>query len=309
MFPGDNNDRLSSLLESLDPDMTGTVDYAAFCNLLTFRDLPTTSSVGLDDAVQLSVAELDLMEALTERVCSLGSEAVRCGTRILVDAEQVRFQPAIDNLVLNLMQQCNQQEPIIFNTYQCYRTDTPQRLRTDLARSERLSYHFGAKLVRGAYLESERALAKAKGYPSPLHETLADTHACYNGSVEYVMRRCSQNDKNNNNVVELVCATHNQESIEKAIGLMNELGMDKRNGPVHFAQLLGMSDNLTFNLGAHGYQAYKCAPYGEVDKAVPYLLRRAEENSAIAGSATRELGLLMTEVSRRLFPNFSKPTI
>ena len=305
LFFKDADDKLPGLLEYLDPDMTGSVDYITWCKLLSPRDLPEITANCRNPNGPLSQAtltndELDLMEAMMERAHSLAAEAVRCGTRVMIDAEQVRFQPAIDNLVLELQQKYNStndtDRPIVFNTYQCYLQDTASRLRVDIARSERFSYHFGAKLVRGAYLESERALAQEMGYPSPIHETLDDTHACYNDSVEFLMRHSQKTDQQ----VELVCATHNQESIEKAIGLMEELGVDKSDGPVHFAQLLGMSDNLTFNLGAHGYQAYKYVPYGKVEEAVPYLLRRAEENSAIAGSATRELALLMDEATRRV---------
>jgi len=214
----------------------------------------------------------------------------------LIDAEQVRYQPAIDNLVLELQRQFNTGDiPIIFNTYQCYLKDSPERLRTDVARSERFQYHFGAKIVRGAYMESERELAASLFLDDPIHATIEDTHNCYNESVEYLLEHSTKSELN----LEILCGTHNQNSIVQAINSMNKYGIDRSADTVCFAQLFGMSDELTLNLGKNGYRAYKYVPYGEVDEVVPYLLRRAKENSAIMGGAAIELGMLSTELKRR----------
>jgi proline dehydrogenase len=227
---------------------------------------------------------------------TLGEAAAKAGVRLLIDAEQVRYQPAIDNLVLELQRQFNvEDKPIIYNTYQCYLKDSPERLRTDVQRAERFNYHFGAKLVRGAYMESEREVAELSGLPDPIHESIEATHQCYNDSVNFLLRHSVESDK----MAELMCATHNQESIEKAIDAMNEYGIDRKGSTICFAQLYGMSDHLTFNLGKHGYRAYKYVPYGEVHEVMPYLLRRARENSAIVGGATLELNMIMQELRSR----------
>jgi len=241
--------------------------------------------------------EVDLLEAMYNRGRQLGEAAAQAGVRLLIDAEQCRYQPAIDNLVLELQRQFNvDDKPIIYNTYQCYLKDSPERLRTDVKRSERFNYHFGAKLVRGAYMESERELAETNGLPDPIHASIEDTHACYNDSVDFLLRHSVESDQK----AELMCATHNQESIEKAIDAMNKYGVDRKSSTISFAQLFGMTDHLTFNLGRHGYRAYKYVPYGEVHEVMPYLLRRARENSAIVGGATLELKMIQNELRNRL---------
>jgi proline dehydrogenase len=277
------------------------VDYISWSMMLQPKDLPKLTAgcrqVGPLALAAPSEEEIELIETMYERGHALGREAAKCGTRLLVDAEQVRFQPAIDNLVLELQRSYNStsDKPIIYNTYQCYLKDAYIRLQTDVKRSERFGYHFGAKLVRGAYMESERALAKALGYPSPIQDTIEDTHACYHDSVEFLLKHSKVSDKQ----VEVMLATHNQASVEKAIHLMNEIGIDRSDTTISFGQLFGMMDNLTYNLGKHGYRAYKYVPYGEVKMVMPYLLRRATENSAIAGSAGRELKMISRELYQR----------
>jgi len=298
------DEKLPELLELLDPCDTGTVDYITWTKLFTPQDLPrliaNLHGNGTLPNATLTEEELKLMEVMFHRAYKVADEAVKCGTKILVDAEQTRFQPAIDTLVFHLQQKFNSTEtaksPVIFNTYQCYLKDTVQRLRMDVERSERFSYHFGAKLVRGAYMESEKASAAMLHYPSPIHETVEDTHMCYNDSVEFLIRKSVESNRE----IEVMCATHNENSIRRAIQLMGELGIAKDSHSVYFGQLFGMSDNLTFNLGKHGYRTYKYVPYGEVKQVMPFLMRRAQENSSVLGNAKRELEFLKAEVWRRM---------
>ena len=226
---------------------------------LSPRDLPRITRACREQG-PLSMAtpteeELELIENMYNRGYALAEEAAQNGTRLLIDAEQVRFQPAIDNLVLDLQQKYNSTEksnfPLIYNTYQCYLKDAFDRLTIDVERSERFDFHFGAKLVRGAYMESERYLAKKGGYPSPIHDTIQDTHDCYNQAVDYLLQHASQ--KNGKNT-ELMLATHNRESIENAIASMNKHGISRKAATTAFGQLYGMADNLSFNLGKHGYE-------------------------------------------------------
>ena len=291
-------------MEILDPEDTGMVDYITWSKLLSPHDLPSiTKSCREHGPLQLATPtekEVKLIERMHERAHDLAEEAFQSGTRLLIDAEQCRFQPAIDNLVLELQQTYNATDksdiPIIFNTYQCYLKDVIDHIEMDLERSERFNYHFACKLVRGAYMESERAKAEKDGYPSPIHDTVEDTHKSYNDAVALLLNH----SVNTNKQVEVMCATHNQESIEKAIATMNECGIDRSAPTLHFAQLYGMSDNLTYNLGKSGFRAYKYVPYGEVAEVMPYLMRRAQENSSLMGNASRELSLLRSELFRRM---------
>jgi len=296
----DDEVRIQEIFEEFDPNDTGYIDYITWSMMLSPLDLPKivkscTYAGRLADACPTD-EEITLLNAMYNRGRKLGKEASKCGARLLIDAEQVRYQPAIDNLVLELQRQFNMgDKPIIYNTYQCYLKDSPERLRTDIARSERFQYHFGAKIVRGAYMESERELAASLFLDDPIHATIEDTHNCYNESVDYLLSHSTQSDLN----VEVMCGTHNQNSIVQAIASMNKYGIDRSADTICFAQLYGMSDELTLNLGKNGYRAYKYVPYGEVDEVVPYLLRRAKENSAIMGGATIELGMLSAELKRR----------
>ena len=154
-------------------------------------------------------------------------------------------------------------------------------------------------------MESERFLAKKAGQPSAIHDSLNDTHKSYNDAIQIALRHAAQqqqrrNDDNDNRSIELMCATHNQTSIEYAIHTMNALNIDRASKCISFAQLFGMKDNLTFNLGLHGYSAYKYVPYGDVTMVTPYLLRRAMENSAIRGGADDELQMVVNELRRRV---------
>jgi len=295
---------MPELMHILDPEGTGQVDYITWSKLLTPQDLPAITKscreTGPLERATPTEEEVELIERMHERAHSLAQEAFQSGTRLLIDAEQCRFQPAIDALTLELQQTYNAADktdmPIIFTTYQCYLKDIMEHLALDVERSERFNYHFACKLVRGAYMESERARAEKMGYASPIHNTVEDTHECYNDAVAYLVRHSLETDKQ----VEIMCATHNQESIEKAIAVMNKCGIDRSSPTLHFAQLYGMSDNLTYNLGKSGFRAYKYVPYGEVAEVMPYLMRRAQENSALMGNASRELSLLRTELFRRI---------
>ena len=296
--------KIENILNILDPYNIDAVDYIAWSKLLTPSDLPKLTAyckeVGPLALATPSQEEIKLYDNLEKRLITLAEEAYISGVRLFIDAEHLKFQPAIDNLVFNLQQKYNAKEktdiPIVFSTYQCYLKDTPQRMVTDLERAKRYSYHFAAKLVRGAYMIHEKERAKLLGYSSPIHDTIGDTHACYDEAVEYLLRYQSQN----NVKLEIMCATHNQASIEKAIILMNELHIQESSNTVHFAQLYGMSDNLTYTLGKNGFRAYKYLPYGLVHEVMPYLMRRAQENRGMLDGGSKEIDLLYREFRRRL---------
>eukprot|EP00591_Stephanopyxis_turris_P010761 CAMPEP_0195519864 /NCGR_PEP_ID=MMETSP0794_2-20130614/15655_1 /TAXON_ID=515487 /ORGANISM="Stephanopyxis turris, Strain CCMP 815" /LENGTH=585 /DNA_ID=CAMNT_0040649095 /DNA_START=332 /DNA_END=2090 /DNA_ORIENTATION=+ len=305
----DADKKITSLLKRLDPQNTNKIDYISWSKLLSPKDLPRLTSkcrkIGPLSIATPSDEEILLLEALHNRAHILCAEAAKYQTRLLFDAEQSYYQPAIDNLVLELMETYNSVTktsiPIVFHTYQCYLRDTHKRLRLDVERSYRFNYHFAAKLVRGAYMVGERERAMTMGYDSPIHDSIQETHDCYNDAMDYLLRQKQNREHNiSSSGLQVMCATHNQESIEKTINLMKDLNIPNNSSTVHFAQLLGMSDHLTFTLGKHGYLAYKYVPYGEVNEVIPYLLRRAQENSDMLGNANNELELLYGELKGRL---------
>ena len=303
----DGEESLNDIFDQFDPDGTGNVDYISWSMQLAPEKIPLITSrcrkVGPLARATPTEEEIELIQAMYQRGFELGTEAAKVGTRLLIDAEQVRYQPAIDKLVLDLQQTYNTQslsknKPIIYNTYQFYLKDAMERLEIDIQRAERFSFHFGAKFVRGAYMESERVWAAENGMPSPIHDTIEETHASYNDAVEYILKYSAEK-ADPRQQIELMVASHNQESIENAIEVMNAYDIDRKSSTICFAQLYGMTDNLSFNLGKHGYRAYKYVPYGEVSTVMPYLLRRARENSAIVGGAATELSMISEELRRR----------
>lgn len=300
----ETKDVLSLLLGGDDTHLDATVDAMLAATPDKQRMDYITWTSFLNPRFLLS-SDTFAIERLHQRAESLATEAARSSTmRLLIDAEQLRYQPAIEYLVWWLQRSFNNTQctsrPLIFNTYQCYLKDAESRLALDIRRAEQLGYHLGAKIVRGAYMESERALATSRGEPSPIHETSQATHDCYNRAVESALHYAQRHSSERR--TEIILGTHNQESVEKAITVMNALGIDRRDPTISFAQLFAMKDYLTFSLGKHGYAAYKLIPYGEVNTVIPYLVRRAQENSSISVGAGLELHLIIKELTRRLLP-------
>lgn len=210
---------------------------------------------------------------------------------LMIDAEESWIQNTIDNLALALMRKYNKNKAIIFCTYQLYRHDKLASLITDLTLAKVEGFILGAKLVRGAYMEKERKRASEMGYDSPIQIDKDSTDRDYNLAVSF----CLDNLKS----VNFVAGTHNQYSCEILIEKMEFNSIENNNSNIYFSQLLGMSDNLSFNLSNANYNVAKYVPYGPVKAVLPYLFRRAEENTAIAGQMGRELKLISSEIKRR----------
>jgi len=249
----------------------------------------------------LDEEERVLLAKLKQRAHSLAKTAESQGVRLMIDAENSYFQPAIDSIVSELQEEFNRDKPIIFNTFQCYLTDSHARLLKEIENSKRFNYKFAAKLVRGAYMVGERERAKELGIPSPVFATLKQTHANYNRALVDVLHKACVGSN-------LMVASHNQESVELAVQTMKDHGIDPKTGGVFFGQLLGMSDNLTFTLGQNGYNAYKYVPFGKVQEVMPYLIRRAYENSDVFGSVAFEQGMVANELLRRMKNPFGSPS-
>lgn len=223
-----------------------------------------------------------------DRVCK---KAHDLDVSLLIDAEESWMQDAADNLVLEMMRKYNKEKAIVFNTFQMYRWDRMDYIKKlkDMAASE--GFRVGAKVVRGAYMEKENDRAREKGYTTPICASKRETDENFDAAIEYMMEHLDQ--------FVLFAGTHNEQSCHKLIAQMQEKGVKPSDGNVWFGQLFGMSDHITYNLAAHGYNAVKYVPYGPVRDVMPYLIRRAEENTSVAGQTSRELALLQKERKRR----------
>lgn len=223
-----------------------------------------------------------------DKICQTASKA---GVGVFFDAEETWIQDAIDKLVVMMMKKYNKQRVVAYNTFQMYRHDRLAYLKKSFAHAEANGYLLGAKLVRGAYMEKERERAKTKGYPSPIQKDKAATDADYNAAVRFVVENYEKIASCN--------ASHNAESALLQAKLITEKGIDRNHPHLNFCQLYGMSDHITFNLAKAGYNVAKYLPYGTVRDVVPYLIRRAQENTSVTGDMTREYKLVLQEMKRR----------
>lgn len=222
------------------------------------------------------------------KVCKLAKEN---DVEVLIDAEESWTQQAVDDLVEDMMRTYNTGVPIVYNTLQLYRWDRLDYLKELHKRAKNEGFSLGIKIVRGAYMEKERERAKEKGYPSPICDTKEATDENFNNTLTYILNNLAD--------MSLFVGTHNESSSYLAMNLMNKFNIPKNDNRVWFGQLYGMSDHITFNLANQGYNVAKYVPFGPVKDVMPYLIRRAEENTSVAGQTSRELNLLKTEKERR----------
>lgn len=226
-----------------------------------------------------------------DRLHAICKVAVKHKVGVFFDAEESWLQDAIDHFVNLMMDDYNRESVIIYNTFQMYRADRLDYLKKSFRRAKKNGYMLGAKLVRGAYMEKERERAKAKGYPSPIHPDKAAVDEAYNKAVVFVVKNYEQIASCN--------ASHNEESALLQARLIEEQNLPKNHPHLNFCQLYGMSDHITFNLAEAGYNVAKYVPYGKVRDVVPYLIRRAQENSSVSGDMGREYALVLKEIKRR----------
>ncbi|KAM4631646.1 hydroxyproline dehydrogenase-like isoform 1-T1 [Discoglossus pictus] len=244
----------------------------------------------------LSEQENQQLQNSVRRLSRVAKHARARQVRVLVDAEYTYMNPALSLVTMAMMAQCNQSEPWIWNTYQCYLKDSFSLLSSDLEKAQSLGLCFGVKLVRGAYMDKERKLAKEKGYHDPIQPDWEATNKSYQRSLDKMLDLIAQDSERYN----LIIASHNEGSVLHAIRRMKDLGIDKYNGAVSFGQLLGMCDHVSLTLGQAGYLVYKSIPYGSVDCVLPYLVRRAQENQSVLQGIRKERDLLRRELKRRL---------
>ena len=223
-----------------------------------------------------------------EEVCQMAYDR---NVVLMIDAEETWMQDSTDDLVNSMMEKFNGKKAIIWNTIQMYRTGRLEYLAEDLARAKAKNYFLGYKFVRGAYMEKERARAAAMNYPDPIQPTKQGSDDNYNAAIDFVLHNLDK--------VSGFFGTHNEKSTELVMNKMDALGLEHDHPQIHFGQLYGMSDNITYYLGAQKYNVCKYLPYGPVKDVVPYLTRRAQENTSVAGQTGRELGLIDKELKRR----------
>ena len=240
---------------------------------------------------KLTDSEIKEYEKVKQRVFSISKEAHEAAQPLFIDAEESWIQPAIDALADENMALFNTQKAIVFNTFQLYRKDRLSFLKETIAKGKANGFHVGAKLVRGAYMEKERARSIEKNYPSPIQDTKQDSDKDYNLALEECIKQID--------MMGLCAGTHNESSSLFLVELLNKYSISSSDKRVFFSQLLGMSDHISYNLALANYNVAKYVPYGPVNEVLPYLLRRAQENTSVKGQTGRELGLIIKEKSRR----------
>ncbi|KAM7415743.1 hypothetical protein PAMA_018010 [Pampus argenteus] len=282
---------------------SGTIDMLDWNSLIDDRtkisDLLVAPNIELGELEPLlkefTIEEERQMKRILQRMDVLAKHAVENDVRLMVDAEQTYFQPAINRLTLEMQRIYNRDKPVIFNTYQCYLKDAYDNVTMDVELSRREGWHFAAKLVRGAYMYQERERAEEIGYEDPINPDYESTNRMYHRCLDYVLDEIAL--KRNANVM---VASHNEDSVKHTLRRMNELGLLPTENKVYFGQLLGMCDQISFPLGQAGFPVYKYVPYGPVNEVMPYLSRRAQENRGFMKGAQKERELLWKELKRRL---------
>ncbi len=239
----------------------------------------------------LTKEEQVAFDKMKNRYLVLSQAAYDNNVRLLIDAEDSWYQDTVDEVVYEMMEQFNKERAIVFNTYQMYRWASLQNIKQAHERAKAKGFVLGAKLVRGAYMENERERAAQHGYKDPICADKKATDDSYNNGLKYCVENIGQ--------IELFNGSHNEYSNQYLTELMDTYGLDKDDKRIYFAQLYGMSDNISFVLADAGYNVAKYVPYGPVKFVMPYLIRRAEENTSVAGQSSRELILLKKELLRR----------
>jgi len=297
----------------LDYSVEGQDDESSL-DATTAETLRTIAAAKGNSAIPFSVfkpsgvARMDVMEAVSQgrslnseeavawehargRVQRICAAAAAADVPVMVDAEESWIQPAIDAMVREMMQQFNREKAIVLNTVQLYRHDRLAFLREEAEHAKANGYHLGVKLVRGAYMEKERARAEERGYPDPISADKAAVDRDFNDALQFCMEHLDQ--------VSIVAGTHNEASTLLLARLMQDRRIARNDKRIHFGQLLGMSDNISYNMAAAGYNVVKYVPYGPVREVMPYLIRRAAENTSARGQTGRELTLIVQERKRR----------
>lgn len=249
----------------------------------------------INSKIKLTAEEENELKNVTERFDRICQAAFDANVSVMVDAEETWIQDAIDEMTEEMMKKYNLEKAVVFNTLQLYRHDRLAFLKVTVEKAKSENWFPAFKLVRGAYMEKERERAEKKGYTSPIHKTKNEVDRDYDSALDYCL--------DNFPFVSVFAGTHNEESSLHLVKKMQDKNIAKNDKHIYFSQLFGMSDNISFNLASKGYNVAKYIPYGPVKDVMPYLIRRAEENTSVAGQTGRELRLIISEISRRKHRN------
>jgi proline dehydrogenase len=278
-------------------ELVRTIEKAKDSKHIPFSVFKVTGlgSTDLLDKIQsgagLSNEEKDAFERVRNRVDRICRKAYENRVPVLVDAEETWIQEPIDDLAYEMMAKYNKEKAIVFNTYQMYRTDSLSNLKKSYQVALDNNYFLGAKVVRGAYMEKERERAATMGYPSPIQPDKESSDKAFNEALVFCVEHIDK--------ISVMCGSHNEYSNTFLAKLMAKNNLRNDDPRIWFAQLFGMSDNISFNLSRAGYSVAKYVPYGPVRAVMPYLLRRAAENTSVAGQSSRELTMIRKELKRR----------
>ncbi|XP_072455825.1 proline dehydrogenase 1, mitochondrial isoform X2 [Notamacropus eugenii] len=283
--------------------LSGTVDLLDWNSLIDNRTklsklllVPNMETGQLEPLLSHFTEEEDLqMKRMLQRMDVLAKRAMEVRVRLMVDAEQTYFQPAINRLTLEMQRRFNVEKPLMYSTHQCYLKDAYDNVSLDVQLAHREAWCFGTKLVRGAYMTQERERAAAVGYEDPINPTYEATSTMYHRCLNYILEEIKHHGR-----ASVMVASHNEETVKFALLRMKELGLHPSEKKISFGQLLGMCDQISFPLGQAGFPAYKYVPFGPVKEVLPYLSRRALENRGMMKGAQRERRLMRKELKRRL---------
>lgn len=281
--------RLSDILATMDNNFL-TDNPVCVANFMNGLD------GNLMDIPELTDMELTHLKHALKRIDTVVQRAIQNGIKTLVDAEYVSVNQAMSLITLAIMKKYNSKEPLVWNTYQCYLKDALVNLKRGVAVADAEGFQFGVKVVRGAYMAHERETARLEGMPDPVNDTYEDTNNMYDTVVAHLLDLVHQRSSNS---VNLIIATHNIESVSKAMTRMWELGLPPREGSVVFGQLMGMCDHVSYGLGQAGYLTYKSIPFGSMEDVLANMSRRAQENKTVFHRLKQEKKMLRQEIGRR----------
>lgn len=276
------------------PFMSVKVTGISRFDLLEKLDAAANDKSGYEGTVHTEVLneeENKEWQRVVNRMIRIIEAAAQNNIGVLVDAEESWIQDPVDAIVMQMMEKFNQSRAIVFNTFQLYRHDRLQFLKDSFEKARQNNFILGAKLVRGAYMEKERKRAAENNYPSPIQSSKEATDTDYDAAVKFSIENLDRTS--------LIVASHNEFSNLHATQLLQDKELKLDHPHVHFSQLYGMSDNITFNLARAGCSVSKYLPFGPIKDVIPYLMRRARENSSVKGQTSRELGLIKKELKRR----------
>jgi proline dehydrogenase len=314
-FPGLKDLDLEKLFAQHDLNGDGLLNLADLNAIFSMENSDNCKALLSNDSISaheqnLTMEHIETAELLFEDINDLCEYSKLKMVRLLMDAEQTYFQPAIDSIILAMCRKhnakideiSNWKGPMIFNTYQMYLVDSLDRLKADVARAEQEGIMLGTKLVRGAYMVAERERAEKYGLRSPVHRDIEATHHSYHSGIKFIIEKIVQKIKKGvvSVPLSLFVASHNYSSMQDAADLMDQHSVPKSESLVQFGQLLGMRDGATGHLSSSGFQVHKIVPYGPVPIVLPYLHRRAQENSTMIKSMELDKAAILSEIKYRI---------